>query len=449
MAARKKATAKKARSAAQRGVRRARRRPGSAEDASDEVAALRRAVGELAEANRNLESRIEERTRLDRLIRDVSRLAGETEGVPEMLRGTLCALCERGGWSLAHVFYHDPPTAMLLPSRVWEPRADETYAAFRAATEAARAASEDSAIASVFAAGQPREVYDPSGDLDPERPGLADTGLRRMLLVPISAGSSVFGVLELYSVHEEPSPEPMLTAMGFVASELGQVMLRETTEALAAQMESDEQQRIARDLHDGLGQRVSGIAMLAHRLRRSLEERESEEAPAAARLSETIEEAKVELRALVRGLMPVYPGSEGLVDALYRLVDESTRASGIQCTFEASLSAEIEDGFITRHLYFIAQEALRNALRHARASRVEIELAEHDHRIVLSIRDDGIGFSAGNLADPGSGLRIMRHRAALLTARLVVDSAPGQGTTVRCRLAIGTGFARPSAPARA
>jgi signal transduction histidine kinase len=410
-----------------------------------DVTELRRAVDDLADANRNLESRIEERTRLYRLIRDVSALANRTDVVADVVRGTLNALCEQGGWSLAHVYSYDTATATLLPSDIWAPETGEASEAFRAAAAAARFVSGDSLIASVFETGRVRELRDLERGIDPTRSGLRDTGLRRALLLPITAGGSTFGVLELFSVDAEPSPEPLITAMGLVATELGQAMLRQQTEALAAQLETKEQQRIARDLHDGLGQRVSAVGMMAHRLRRILEERGSEEAATAAELSANIEEAKMELRSLVRGLMPVYPGSEGLVDALDRLVDEQSRASRIRCSFDAEVSTGIEDGFVTRHLYFIAQEALRNALRHAKPTHVAIRLHEAEGRMELSIRDDGVGISEANAAGEGSGLRIMRHRAALLAARLVVDSSPGGGTTVRCRLRVGAGFARASA----
>ena len=407
-----------------------------------ELAALRREVAELREAKRSLEGEIEERSRLDRLIRDIAALANRGEAVADVLRETIDALCERGGWSFVHVFYCEPATGRLQPSQVWAPEHDAAFAELRAATAAARYAPADGLVTDVFEAGAPREVRDRGAGLDPARPGLSDTGLRRALLIPISAGGSRFGVLELYSFDPAPTPEAMIAAMQLAANEIAHAMLRGQTEALSAQMESEEQQRLAQDLHDGLGQRVSGIAMLAHHLRRSLEQLGSEEAAAAAELSGAIEEAKIELRALVRGVMPVYPDSDGLVEALYRLADESTRASGIPCTFEHDLAARIEDGFVTRHLYFIAQEALRNALRHAKPSQVAIRLVEAGFRIELSIRDDGIGLSRASDDGGGSGLRIMRHRAALLAARYLVESSPGQGTTVRVRMRVGAGFAR-------
>jgi signal transduction histidine kinase len=408
-----------------------------------ELAALRREIARLREANQSLGREIEERSRLDRLIRDIAAPANRGQTVDDVLLQTVGVLCERGGWSFTHVFYCEPATGRLRPSLVWEPRDDPAFAAFRAATAAQGYASESGALTAAFEAGTPIELLDRGEGLDPTRPGLADTGLRRALMVPITAGDSRFGILELYSFDPTPAPEAMIAAMQLAASEIAHAMLRGQTEALSAQMESNEQQRIARDLHDGLGQRVSGIAMLAHHLHHSLEEQGAKEAAAAAELSSAIEEAKVELRALVRGLMPVYPDSDGLVEALYRLVDESTRASGVACTFEYDLAARIEDGFVTRHLYFIAQEALRNAIRHARPSQVAIRLVEaNDHIIELSIRDDGIGLPESCHESGGSGLRIMRHRAALLTARYLVESSPGRGTAVRVRMRVGSGFAR-------
>jgi signal transduction histidine kinase len=409
---------------------------------SAELAVLRREVAELREAKRSLESEIEERSRLDRLLRDIAALANRGEAVADVLHEAVDALCERGGWSFVHVFYCEPATGRLQPTQVFAPEHGAGFAELRAATVAARYAPEDALVTQVFEAGVPREVCDRGRGLDPARPGLSDTDLRRALLVPISAGDSRFGVLELYSTDPTPAPDAMIAAMSLAANEIAHAMLRGQTEALSAQMESEEQQRLAEDLHDGLGQRVSGIAMLAHHLHRSLEERASEDAAAAAELSAAIEEAKVELRALVRGLMPVYPDSDGLVEALYRLADESTRASGIPCTFEHQLAARIEDGFATRHLYFIAQEALRNALRHAKPSQVAIRLVESDYLIELSIRDDGIGLADANGDGGGSGLRIMRHRAGLLAARYLVESAPGRGTTVRVRMRVGARFAR-------
>jgi signal transduction histidine kinase len=97
---------------------------------------------------------------------------------------------------------------------------------------------------------------------------------------------------------------------------------------------------------------------------------------------------------------------------------------------------------VTRHLYFIAQEALRNAIRHAEPSQVAIRLIEENDRIELSIRDDGIGLADNHVEGDGSGLRIMRHRAALLAARYLVESSPGCGTAVRVRMRVGAGFAR-------
>ena len=417
------------------------RQPANAQ-LEERIRELERELAEITSKSRELEGRIEERAVLYRMIRDVSAFANRTDSVADVVRGALLELCERGGWTLAHLYYYDEPTATLLPSNAWQPEHAPGYDAFRASSWKAHFAPGEGVVGEVFESGEPREVTDLAAALGPVRSGHEESGLCRGLFLPSRPGGSHFGVLELFSEDPTPALRMMVKAMGLVAHEIAQVMLRKQTEALTAQLEAKQQQRIGRELHDGLGQLVSGIGMLAQGLLHRLELRGAEESTAAADLVQRLEEAKLQLRSLVRGLMPVYSGSEGLVDALDRLVDESQTASGVRCSFESQLIDGVSDSFAARHLYYIAQEAVSNAIRHARASNVVVRLEQTEGRLVLSIRDDGVGIPPER-ADSGSGLRIMRHRAALMAARLVVESAPGGGTLVSCRIRIGTGFRPP------
>ena len=132
-------------------------------------------------------------------------LANHSETVAEALHETVDTLCARGGWSFVHVFYCEPATGRLQPSQVWAPEHDLAFAQLRAATTAQYAPAE-SVVTEAFEAGTPLEVLDRGEGLDPARPGLSDTGLRRALLIPISAGGSRFGVLELYSFDPRRRP---------------------------------------------------------------------------------------------------------------------------------------------------------------------------------------------------------------------------------------------------
>ncbi len=414
-------------------------------DPRQRIRELECALAEAEGRGTELERRIEERAQLYRLIRDISQLANRTESVADVIRGALRDLCERGGWTLAHFYYWDAPTATLLPSNVWEPGEAEAYKEFRASSWKAHFAVGESVVGRAFESVETCEATELAAELGPARAGHAESGLVRGLFVPVETGGTTFGVLELFSEDPTPAPRQVTKAMGLVAKEIANAIFRKQTESLSAQLEANEQQRIGRELHDGLGQLISGIGMLAQGLLQRLER--ADEREAAAELVQRIEDAKVELRGLVRGLTPVYSGAEGLDDALDRLVDETQTASGVRCSFASNVPEGVEDHFAARHLYYIAQEAVLNAVRHGQPSRIDVRLEkeEAEGRLVLSIRDDGVGLSA-DCEREGSGLRIMRHRAALMAARLVVESAPGEGTRVICRVRLGTAFRSPSDP---
>jgi two-component system CheB/CheR fusion protein len=96
------------------------------------------------------------------------------------------------------------------------------------------------------------------------------------------------------------------------------------------------------------------------------------------------------------------------------------------------------DNAIALHLYYIAQEAVANAAKHGQAKHVQITLQPYKDRYALAVQDDGAGFSLNGHPQTGMGLRIMRYRARVIGATLEVNSAPGEGTTVRCVFGPGT-----------
>jgi signal transduction histidine kinase len=215
---------------------------------------------------------------------------------------------------------------------------------------------------------------------------------------------------------------------------------RRTVHALRAIAESQRLQRaildaedaaraqIGRDLHDGLGGRLTGLALMAQGLARRADS--GNEAPAAAlrELADLAVEGVDEVRRLARGLDPA-PVELGLAEALRRLA-ERTGLAGTPCTFDVEGDAATVDGPTTMQLYHIAHEATSNALRHGAASRVDVRLTVRPSTIALDIRDDGTGIPETPV--PGLGLRTMAQRAALLGAVLRVRPGPAGGTLVSC-----------------
>ena len=202
-------------------------------------------------------------------------------------------------------------------------------------------------------------------------------------------------------------------------------------EVLAAS--NREQQRIGNDLHDGLGQELTGIALLL----RGLENRAEREAP---ELSGSIEEVALLVndaifttRALARGLSPVTFDRGGLALALEELARRLSAMFHIDVRCDADATADRGLGSANAlHLYRIAQEAVTNAAQHGHANYVEIELTHDGDRRLLRITDNGSGFNPSNHQSKGLGLRIMHYRAQMMTGSLRIDSARGRGTAVSC-----------------
>jgi signal transduction histidine kinase len=124
--------------------------------------------------------------------------------------------------------------------------------------------------------------------------------------------------------------------------------------------------------------------------------------------------------------------SAGLMAALSDLADRTHQQRKVRCTFDCPESVSVTDNLAATQLYFIAQEAVHNAVKHAQAHKVRITLRMADDGLVLRVQDDGVGMPALSIENKGLGLRIMKNRAAILGARLTIEPAAPTGTVVTC-----------------
>ena len=195
-----------------------------------------------------------------------------------------------------------------------------------------------------------------------------------------------------------------------------------------------EQMRIGQDLHDGLCQNLAAIDCAAACLKSDLEHRAVPEAAAAGTIQKLLQEAVVEARNLARGISPVHMDAENLPAALADLVASANRANQASITFAVHGDVTIGDTQTAIHLYRIAQEALRNAVRHSGASDVAVELCAGGQQYTLSIADNGRGINRASPPSNSMGLGTIRYRARLLGATCEILSQPTGGTVVRCAL---------------
>jgi PAS domain S-box-containing protein len=208
---------------------------------------------------------------------------------------------------------------------------------------------------------------------------------------------------------------------------------RKRLEAAVAAAAEEERGRIARDLHDGLGQQLGGALFLSDLVHRDLKKREAVEHTRAGQVHALVVEALEQTRELARGLYPVPPEPEGLMTALQNLADRVARDRRMECAFDANSAVLLADQAVATHLYRIAQEAVNNALKHSGASRIEIGLARTASALEMCVRDFGRGLPKETTTH-GLGMLTMRQRAQLIGARLTVQNAPGGGLAVRCSL---------------
>jgi len=209
---------------------------------------------------------------------------------------------------------------------------------------------------------------------------------------------------------------------------------RRKLEKEISEISNREQQRIGQELHDGLGQELTGLGYLAETLYCDLQLRGVAEAAMANNLAGGIEHALAQVRTIAKGLVPVEIAAAGLISALEQLADDTEQRCGIICRLHCDEPAPVGDTATATQLFRIVQEAVNNAAKHALAKTITIELKTDDSQITFEVRDDGVGIPHDLSRTTGMGLRIMHHRAGVIGATFNVESADGGGTIVTCSL---------------
>ena len=212
------------------------------------------------------------------------------------------------------------------------------------------------------------------------------------------------------------------------------VILRDITKSVQLQNQVMEigdsvRRRIGQDLHDDLCPHLIGIQGLSAVLADNLRDAASPNRSLAEKVVELMTSAIDKSRSLARGLCPVHLVSHGLAVALEDMARQTETVFGRTCRFEGDEKVDVADNTVATHLYYIAQEAVQNAVKHTDADRITIHLAEKGGQLHLRIIDDGKG-----IPDPvepsGIGLQIMHYRANIIGAAFQITSKQETGTTV-------------------
>ena len=280
---------------------------------------------------------------------------------------------------------------------------------------------------------------------------LANGPIGLALGVPLYSKNQVFGSLVMVSLENHvplgQEEQRLLTAFAQqISAAIDNARLYQIVQEREAQLEQlvrrlvnaqeDERKRIACELHDETGQKLTALAMGLAAVESQLAAGDLARVTTMVRdLREMSDQAIVELRNIVADLRPAQLDDLGLVPALRWLITQyQTRHPELQVQMTADRNLTRLPAQYETVLFRVTQEALTNVARHAQASQVHLTLSQDDGHIRLEVRDNGVGFdpSASSPHAPGSGLGLVgvRERVALVGGRCTVDSSPGQGTRI-------------------
>jgi PAS domain S-box-containing protein len=281
-------------------------------------------------------------------------------------------------------------------------------------------------VSHIVESREPFSVTDVS--TDPRLPvGMQGSGNQSILMLPLITGEQILGVIGLIRKSGLPFGSDEITRLSIVAEELASFIRGDRQRQLAIALE--ERQRLFHDLHDSISQKLYGLVALTEAAQASLETGTTVQAADLSRIGENARQALKEMRLFLFQMKPVDLEHAGLVAALHeRLAAVEGRAdikARLLADEDISLSLEKETV-----LYYIAQEALNNVMKHARAKSVTILLKKRKASIVLEVSDDGDGFDTRGLGIGGMGLKIMQERVAKVNGKLTVKSSLGKGTKV-------------------
>ena len=386
-----------------------------------------------------LEDQVRERTSALEMLHDVASMANQAQSVEEAVQYCLRRVAEHNGWSFGHAFLpaKDEPD-LLMPGYAWYSRDADAFRGFRDLTLKTTIQRDNSLPWRVYEVGKPDWTTDISRELTDDRAKLAEElGVATLAAFPVMVAKRVVGVIEFFSEKPiDPQPE-MLEAMASVGMQLGRVIERKAFQDQLLTLSEEEQRRIGQELHDDVGQELTGLALTAETLAELLRDDNGPIGRLARGILSALVRTRRKTQALSRSLVPAEVDGAGLEAALENLALQMDEKDATSCRFRCSGNQRVADSQTATQLYRIAHEAITNVLSNGRLDRirdVEILLDTTASAIELRIRDKEAELPLGDDRRAEMGLQIMRYRARLIGALLSIEPSAVGGVCVVCTL---------------
>ena len=401
-----------------------------------DISDRKQAEEDLRTLTQTLEQRVVERTVAIQMLYDIAAMANSAKSTDQAIMHCLRKVATYSDWRFGHALL---PTAdipdQLAAAFSWYGADLDKWLSFRDATFSLHFRRGQDLPGRVLASGKLEWSNDVRQDLERTRAALAaELGIKTSVAFPVPLGDKIVAVLEFFSDRVIEPGSQIAAAMVGVGLQLGRVIERNQFEEHLLAIADHVQLRVAQDLHDDIGQELTGLrlqtAVLAKGIPQSAQSIEKIVGDIAAALDRTHNK----VRKLCQGMLPYQLEQGCLAGALNHLAAVTSENSQVRCEFSCLAADQVFDERVSAHLYRIAQEAIANALRHGKATSILVSLIREGEEAVLRIEDNGSGLAGSSVDSQGMGLRIMRYRASLLGAKLEIYAAPAGGTRVVCRV---------------
>ncbi|MCA9111886.1 MAG: PAS domain-containing protein, partial [Planctomycetaceae bacterium] len=402
------------------------------------ITELRHSLVELQKANEELEHQIEERTGAIQLLFDVASAANEADTIQQAVAYVLQRVCEYNGWVFGYILVPDVenPDELIVADMRYESE-EGRFTTFWKAAVGTHVKKGSTLPGKVYELGTTAWLADVNDDwLERELKMETEIMIGSAIAFPVMVEKRVVAVMEFFSDQISEPDEELIETMQSVGTQLGRIIERKNLEKQAALATLTEQRRIGRELHDTALQQLAGSSLLMESLIQDLREHDSPLVSDAARIGESLQVMQEQLRAISRGLMPVEVEAGGLTTALQLLADRTSYNHHVDVKFQERSEYVIAESVTATNLYHIAQESVHNAIKHANATEVVIQLDRRDDVLILSVTDNGKGMDVDQTEIAGMGRRIMRYRAGMVGASLEITSPTDIGTRISCVLPI-------------
>ena len=341
-----------------------------------------RAEEDLKKLNQTLEQQVAERTKAMQMLRDIAAMANQAQSTEEAIECCLERVAMYNGWCFGHALVPaaDDPDE-LVPAYAHYAEDSERFRRFREVTFGLRLHRGQGLPGRMLASGKPQWTADLHHDLVERRAVVAEElGIGAAIAFPVVLGDRVAAVLEFFSDRVIRPNGKIADAMVGVGLQLGRVIERAGFEEHLLSIAEDIQRGIAQDLHDDVGQELTGLGLKAATLAEMLAPATTRAGKLAVDIAVALERTHDKIRWLCRGILPIELEEGLLAEALGQLTAATSESSRIRCEFACRHPDPVFDSRVSMHLYRIAQEAVSNAVRHSGAENIRIALRRKTRR---------------------------------------------------------------------